>query len=145
MGYETCMELAGAKIIAFQNFGSYQGDWLACVEYKNEILLINGSYGSCSGCDAFQGEFDCDSHEVKGEYHYYYELHDDCDECKKLKEKMIDFGKGYLDNPSNPEMLLEEYEKEKEWDGDKPEMIKFINEHFIEEKIKKMKDILEGE
>ena len=30
-GYQGCMELAGAKIHVFKEFGSYQGDWWAKV------------------------------------------------------------------------------------------------------------------
>lgn len=34
MSYKKCLEIAGAKVIAYEEFGSYQGDWIAVVEYK---------------------------------------------------------------------------------------------------------------
>lgn len=48
------------ELLYFREFGSYQGDWLI-VSYdhrKNEYLLWEGGYGSCSGCDAFQDTFE---------------------------------------------------------------------------------------
>lgn len=56
--YEETLELAGATVHIFQEFGSYQGDWWARVTYNGVTGWVTGSYGSCSGCDAFHGEFD---------------------------------------------------------------------------------------
>ena len=50
MSYCQALEAAGAKILQFKSFGSYQGDWWAKVEYNGEIGWVAGSYGSCSGC-----------------------------------------------------------------------------------------------
>ena len=44
MSYQDSLVAAGARVIAFQEFGDWQG-----------------SYGSCDVCDAFQSEFDWDS------------------------------------------------------------------------------------
>jgi len=46
MSYQIALEAAGAKILAFKEFGSYQGDWWAKVTYKNEMGWIKGCYGS---------------------------------------------------------------------------------------------------
>jgi len=58
MGYRTAMEAAGATVLAYESFGSYQGDWFALVVYGGKTFWVHGSYGSCSGCDAFCAEFD---------------------------------------------------------------------------------------
>ena len=76
MSYEMCLEKAGAKVLAFQEFGSYQGEWYALVEYKGDRGWIEGSYGSCSGCDAFESEFG---------------YHDGTD------EQYAEFGRSYLE------------------------------------------------
>lgn len=100
MGYSECLEIAGCKIIEFKEFGSYQGDWLAFVEYNNEYGFVQGAYGSCSGCDAFYAEFD-------GNYTYiengkFFVDFDEVDEraYKKaesdLHERKCAFGKSYL-------------------------------------------------
>lgn len=57
MSYRTALESAGAKVLAFDTFGSYQGDWAALVEYKGERGWVQGAFGSCSHCDAFDAEF----------------------------------------------------------------------------------------
>lgn len=80
MSYEMCLEKAGAKVLAFQEFGDYQGSWYALVEYKGERGWVEGSYGSCAGCDAFQSEFFCS-----------YE------DTQDLEERYAEFGRGYLE------------------------------------------------
>ena len=57
MSYQEALEAAGATVHAFEFFGSYQGDWWAKVTYNGETGWVHGSYGSCSGCDAFEAEF----------------------------------------------------------------------------------------
>ena len=34
MGYMASLEMAGAKVLSFKEFGSYQGTWLAIVEFN---------------------------------------------------------------------------------------------------------------
>jgi len=55
--YEKCLQLAGAKVTAFEKFGSYQGNWWAKVKYKGKTGWITRAFGSCSVCDAFEAEF----------------------------------------------------------------------------------------
>ncbi len=43
MSYEMCLEKAGATVVAFQEFGSYQGEWFALVEYNGERGWVEGS------------------------------------------------------------------------------------------------------
>lgn len=80
MSYEMCLEKAGATVVAFQEFGSYQGEWFALVEYNGERGWVEGSYGSCTGCDAFEAEF-CDAYR----------------ETEGLDERYAEFGRGYLE------------------------------------------------
>jgi len=105
MSYKECLELAGAKVLVFENFGSYQGDWWARVNYQGKIGWIHGSFGSCSDCDAFESEFWDEGHYEDEEsyegYHDHYDLKDGCNKCKELKIKLIEFGKGYLDRIMN--------------------------------------------
>lgn len=107
MGYSEALEKAGCKILDFKEFGSYQGTWLAFVEYNGEKGIVEGSYGSCSGCDAFQAKFDYGDEptEENGKYYKSYRTWDEDEECtkeefeelKKVSEtKLADFGRSYL-------------------------------------------------
>lgn len=106
MGYSEALEKAGCKILAFEEFGSYQGTWLAFVEYNGQKGIVEGSYGSCSGCDAFQAEFGWgdDVHEENGKYYKSWYADEDneitkeeYDELKKAADKKLaDFGASYL-------------------------------------------------
>lgn len=102
MGYKEAMGKAGAEVLLYEEFGSCQGDWWAKIVYNGKEGWVNGSYGSCSGCDAFQAEFDygrnrCPKHlydtdeEIKG-----------CEDCRKIidseDERLVEFGREYLEN-----------------------------------------------
>lgn len=128
MGYQKTMEMAGAKILAFEEFGSYQGDWWAKVEYNGEKGWVNGSYGSCSGCDAFCSEFTYSYHEFNGEYHDIddEEFSIDCPECDKIKLRMIEFGKKYLDFIISQEEAEKQAGENIDWDMNAEEMVAFI-------------------
>jgi len=106
MGYSKALEKAGCEIIDFQEFGSYQGTWLAFVKYNGETGIVQGSYGSCSGCDSFQAEFDYEDTptEKNGKYYKTYWV-DESDEItkeeyeellKSAEKKLADFGLSYL-------------------------------------------------
>lgn len=53
-GYREMLEAEEVEILAWETFGSYQGDY-AIVLKRNDMLgfLVIG-YGSCSGCDALE-------------------------------------------------------------------------------------------
>lgn len=85
MSYKKCLELAGAEVIVFQYFGSYQGDWWAKVRYNGQMGWVNGSFGSCSACDAFEFEFGDYGHTgIDGDWHSCFFLYDDCEQCRQL-------------------------------------------------------------
>ena len=108
MSYELALEAAGCTVIEYVIFGSYQGEWLALVDHNGQRGVIEGSYGSCSGCDAFEAEFG---------------WHDD--ERDDYQERLKSFGEGYL--PALPiEHYISQLEKRVagcEWDSEAQEML----------------------
>lgn len=116
MSYESALESAGAEVIKFSYFGSYQGDWWAKVEYLGSVGWVKGSYGSCSGCDAYEGEF----FNFFGDY-------SDRPEDPEFKEAVRQFGLRYLNNCW---FTQEEAEKEAssniDWDVEAQKMLDFI-------------------
>lgn len=39
---------------SYQEYGSYQGDYIAVLYKDSSLYIYKGSYGSCSGCDFLQ-------------------------------------------------------------------------------------------
>jgi hypothetical protein len=104
--YKGALAAAGAQVLAFEEFGSWQGDWLAFVEYKGEKGWVQGSYGTCSGCDAFYAEFGCDD---------------------PTQEALADFGRTYLDGLLTRERMLEYAERTRVYgDDEAKQMIAFV-------------------
>lgn len=131
MGYEEALIVAGAEVHCFEEFGSYQGDWWAKVTYEGNVGWVNGSYGSCSGCDAFQSEFDYSSHECNGKRHYAddTDFNENCETCQSNKIRLIAFGKEYLTRIYTQEEAEKEASSNISWDSDAQEMVKFIKEN----------------
>ncbi len=125
--YQTALEAAGAKVLAFESFGSYQGDWLALVEHQGNKTYVRGSYGSCSGCDAFEAEFGY--HEGKCDEHSY-EDSNDCQDCVAAKTdydtRLQAFGTGYLDNFYTKEELVKKFTEDSEWDSNADDVLKWL-------------------
>lgn len=42
------------KVINFQRFGLYQGEWLMITKDEHKYFIYKDYYGSCSGCDAYE-------------------------------------------------------------------------------------------
>ena len=137
MGYEKALEAAGATVHAFQEFGSYQGDWLAKVSFGGNLGWIRGSYGSCSGCDAFQSEFDYDYSDGKCNSHEYTYSTDiiDCSACDLVsatyQNKLKSFGLGYLDGLLSQEEVEKFATENLEWDMESLKMVDFVKENSI--------------
>lgn len=130
MAYIEALEVAGATILAYESFGSYQGDWFAKVSYQNRVFWVHGSYGSCSGCDAFEAEFGFNFHDHGEEYFNPYKVEDllpGCESCEDYKTRLIAFGLSYL---TSGEMTQTEAETDAsrnlEWDSDAQEMVDFV-------------------
>jgi len=145
MGYQLALEKAGANVLDFQEFGSYQGTWLAFVEYNGEKGIVECSYGSCSGCDAFQAEFDyCDTPEISdGKFYKSGRTWDEEDECnedeyKKALEnydqRLIEFGKQYLEplyDKAHYELMLSKLETDDWFDSETKEYCEWAITRFV--------------
>lgn len=106
--YDEVLEIAGAKVLEFKMFGSYQGDWIAKIEYDGQIGYIRDYYGSCSGCDALEATFDY------------------ADEVPL--QKVVDFAKPYLNEILTFDECLKKASENLEWDTEADEMVKWLKE-----------------
>jgi len=114
MDYEDALKEAGAEVLLYEMFGSYQGDWLAKVKYKNVVGWVHGYYGSCSGCDAFEAEFD-------------WGFDDEPD----FKERLAKFGRPYLNDMLTQEEVEKKCSKNLDWDCNAQEMVDYLKENKI--------------
>jgi hypothetical protein len=134
MSYQDALEAAGAKVLQFEQFGSYQGEWFALVEFNGETGWVNGSYGSCSGCDSFEAEFGWD--EEYCSEHRWVSNKPACADCDKAKAdhaaKLADFGKTYLGTMLTQAQAEEQAAKYADWDSDAAEMVAYIKANAIQ-------------
>jgi hypothetical protein len=152
MGYKETMEMAGATVHSFREFGSYQGDWLAKVTWKGELGFVRGSYGSCSGCDAYQSECDGLGHAV-GEEGYHNPSWGDCvegcEKCEQGKRTLAGFGRRYLNSMMPAKGIIKELEEGMEWDYDKTETLeklRFVDpDYIIASKVEEVEEVEEVE
>lgn len=56
--------ITNKPLIAYVEFGSYQGDYVTVVDDGDDVLLYKGYYGSCSGCDWIEGGRDWTTGEI---------------------------------------------------------------------------------
>jgi hypothetical protein len=112
MSYRQSLEAAGARIIAFEHFGDWQGSWVALVEYQGETGWVHGWFGSCTECDAFQSEFGFDD-DFKSEYE---------------RERLASFGRTYLEGLMPIDNLLRHYLADSEWDTEAADVVFWIRE-----------------
>jgi hypothetical protein len=132
MSYQKAMEAAGATVLDFESFGSYQGEWWARVRHEGSEFWVNGSYGSCSGCDAFESEFGYGSHHYHGgRYVDEPETPDTCEDCAALQRKLADFGRTYLDQRLTQAEAEAGAAKYASWDHEAPAMVAWIQAHPI--------------
>jgi hypothetical protein len=133
MSYEEALKAAGAEVLEYESFGSYQGDWWAKVRWNGGTGWINGSYGSCSGCDSFEAEFGWNDDQC--EEHRYDEKQDGCESCRaaaaEYQRRLADFGRQYLDTIYSQAEAEAEAARNIEWDSDAPAMLAWIKEHAI--------------
>lgn len=120
MSYQEALVAAGCDVLQFEEFGSYQGEWLALVSHGGFTGIVEGSYGSCSGCDAFESEFG-------------YDFNLDCYDSEKpdYQQRLAEFGNSYLppvsasDWISMQEARLKRHTDEDNycWDSEASEML----------------------
>lgn len=114
-GYLDALRAAGATVLEFREFGSYQGDWIAYVEYEGGRGYVRGSYGSCDHCDAFQSEFGYVDEDEEGSAEY--------------RARLADFGRGYLDGQLwTATELRDHFAMDAEWDSEAEEILVWLNE-----------------
>lgn len=134
MNYSDVLEMAGAKVHNYEEFGSWQGDWYALVTYNGKTGWVTGYFGSCSGCDALQHEFGYESHEHEnGEYVSYYDdelFLDGCPTCQGYKERLVDFGKRYLEDILTQEEVTKHALEDEDWDTSCKEVLAWITKTY---------------
>lgn len=56
--YEVVAWARGQRALLFEQYGSYEGEWLlfAKDDATGDYLIYKDYYGSCSGCDSYQAE-----------------------------------------------------------------------------------------
>ena len=111
MSYQSALTAAGATVISFESFGSWQGEWVALVEYRGERGWVQGSFGSCDYCDAFEAEFGWDAEEEDN-----------------YQERLASFGESYLGGLQTTQQVLSQFEEVAEWDSDAEDAILWIRE-----------------
>lgn len=89
-------------MLEFCSFGDWQGSWVALVEYQGQRGWVQGAYGSCTECDAFDAEFDWDSDFT----------------CEDVQERLAQFGRSYLDDLQTADQVLRQYDADADWDSD---------------------------
>ena len=102
MSYQDSLVAAGARVIAFEHFGDWQGSWVALVEYQGQRGWVQGSFGSCDYCDAFQSQFDWDSDFA----------------CEDVQQRLAQFGRTYLSDLQTTAQVLRQYYADSDWDSD---------------------------
>ena len=132
-GYQGALLLAGAEVLAFECFGSYQGDWLAKVRINGQIRWVHDYFGSCSYCDAFEhdlgGKFEHSCADNRYHNPVYRGFTSGCAQCQKAKEAIGEFGKRYLEDAVEFDEVRSQVVKNAEWDMDAQKMVTWLDEH----------------
>ncbi len=130
MSYQRALEAAGAEVLSFGEFGSYQGEWWAKVRVNGQEGWVNGSYGSCSGCDSFQAEFGWDDDGSCDEHRWEANPPQDCKDCKRAavvyQEKLADFGRPYVEGLMTQDEAEKSAARNIEWDSDAEPMLAYV-------------------
>jgi hypothetical protein len=127
MSYELALEAAGAKVVDIQDFGDYQGTWIAKLE---DGRYVSGEFGSCSGCDAFEGEFGY--HQDTCSLHSYSK-EANCSDCLSAKvdydKRLTFFGQNYLEDAKSYKDMREEFAKNASWDSEASQIVTWLDKH----------------
>ena len=122
--YREALEAAGATLLDFGEFGTWEGNWIA---HLADGRFVEGAFGSCSGCDAFESEFGlldygCDAHCRPNEI---------CGECAKkaanYARRLAIFGQTYLDSAEDYESIRQRFLEQSEWDYDAKEAVAWLD------------------
>ena len=100
--YRDALVAAGANVISFATFGDWQGKWVALVTYLGNHGWVQGSFGSCDHCDAFQAEFGWSHLDDEGSLEY--------------NKRLAAFGQTYLDTLQTTEEIAADFDRYADWD-----------------------------
>ncbi len=120
ISYETLLETPDSHVLAFKEFGFYEGTWIAKVRYKDKIIWIKDYYGSCSGCDTLE--------HIKFEYKLASLREKNIEEKLRITNVLAEMAKDYLENGITFEELEAELAKDMQENSDTQEAMKFIQE-----------------
>lgn len=129
--YTNAIELAGATVLAAVDDEDYQGTFWLRVEYQGDEFWITGSYGSCSGCDAYEATFDSQSACAE---HRWDPKVETCEGCRvaanERDTKLAEFGRGYLDKRYAQDEAMEAAATD--WDeSERKRFTEFIASHPV--------------
>ncbi len=139
MGYQEALEANGVIVKEYKLFGDYQGTWIALLE---DGRFVEGSYGSCSGCDSFEAEFGWEDEFIQkhedGKFYsknYYWDKSREITEQEadkqneRVKEKLRSFGESYLNASETREEITNRFKKkcEEKWAwGEDKEILEWL-------------------
>lgn len=135
MGYKSALEAAGATVLAYKSFGSYQGEWWAKVELTDHeeapvVGWVQGNFGSCSVCDPFQAKMEGFDYRWDDQLMEYIDAPEE-----ERQEALREFGKSYLNHFQTndeakawAERILANKEDDEWWDD--PKAAVFILENL---------------
>lgn len=89
----AALEAAGARVLAFRHWGTFDGDWWALVEVDGgERAWVNGWAGSCASCDPYETEcgeqaFICVQHDTWDVIHDHPERIAACPDCQANRSR----------------------------------------------------------
>jgi len=127
MNYHSLLELCGAKVIAFETFGDYQGTWIAKVKYNDKIGYVEGSYGSCSGCDSLQDILM--NHNSTGDtYHWFEPENTNCNSCVEIEQLLKNMSIVYLEGLEDFQTTISRHIENSEWDLESENIVKWMHE-----------------
>lgn len=135
MSYKEALKLAGnTEVHLYEQYGSYQGRWLALVTHEGKTGWLIEYYGSCSGCDPFESKLGYSGHEHP-DNKWFDPFWDEkgfdssCGRCTIFKKSVVEFAEGYFERIKTRKEALGELQREMEWDPEAREMIEFIQKH----------------
>jgi hypothetical protein len=84
--------LENVKVLGHWNEGDWQGSVATCVQLKDteEVVIYNDYYGSCSGCDAWDGASDEDIERMCKQLAAGAYIFNNLDDCKAFLADEVD-------------------------------------------------------
>lgn len=118
MGYQTCLEKAGAEIVSSKRSGDWQGTLYFLLRFEGNLELLTISYGSCSRCDSYQAWLN-------------NEINWNRDSPPTDKE-LAEFGRTYLTFDSrNPQEVLARVKEDSEWDVGSDAVLRWLEDEVM--------------